>query len=82
MTKMLGVDGSATITTREYVDLVELAVRVQLLEKMLQDVIDGGLKWRNGDEALIEVKKIDAALGLGLTYPKKQKAEDGADMQP
>jgi hypothetical protein len=63
MTKMLGVDGSATITTREYVDLVELAVRVQLLEKMLQDVIDGGLKWRNGDEALIEVEKIDAALG-------------------
>lgn len=82
MIKMLGVDGSATITTREYADLVELAVRVQLLEKELQGVIEGGLEWRDGDEALIEVKKIDEALGLGLTYPKKQEAADGAGVQP
>lgn len=72
MIKMLGVDGSATITTQEYAALVEMAVRVQQLEKFLQGVIEDGLEWRDGDAALIEIKKIDAALELGLVYPKKK----------
>ena len=72
MIKMLGIDGSATITTQEYAALVEMAVRVQQLEKFLQGVIEDGLEWRDGDAALIEVKKIDAALELGLVYPKKK----------
>lgn len=72
MIKMLGIDGSATITTQEYAALVEMAVRVQQLEKLLQGVIEDGLEWRDGDAALIEIKKIDAALELGLVYPKKK----------
>lgn len=72
MIKMLGVDGSATITTQEYAALVEMAVRVQQLEKFLQGVIEDGLEWRDGDAALIEIKKIDAALELTLVYPKKK----------
>lgn len=72
MIKMLGIDGSATITTQEYAALVEMAVRVQQLEKFLQGVIEDGLEWRDGDAALIEIKKIDAALELGLVYPKKK----------
>lgn len=72
MIKMLGVDGSATITTQEYAALVEMAVRVQQLEKFLQGVIEDGLEWRDGDAALIEIKKIDAALELALVYPKKK----------
>jgi hypothetical protein len=72
MIKMLGIDGSATITTQEYAALVEMAVRVQQLEKFLQGAIEDGLEWRDGDAALIEIKKIDAALELGLVYPKKK----------
>ena len=75
MIKMLGIDGSATITTQEYAALVEMAVRVQQLEKFLQGVIEDGLEWRDGDAALIEIKKIDAALELGLVYPKRRGAE-------